>query len=89
MQFTCKKKKLSVIAVQRAFPDNDDQKTHSPDHALNYCFLWVYLKSQSHKVQAHQPQPLAIPPDITQRVMIAFKTRLEVCIENNEHDLTK
>jgi hypothetical protein len=69
---------------------------HSPDLAPCDFFLWDYLKS---KVYTHRPENLqalkvairreiaANPPAITERVMRAFRNRLEECITNDGHHL--
>jgi hypothetical protein len=69
---------------------------HSPDLAPCDFFLWGYLKS---KVHTHRPENLrtlkdairretaAIPPAMTERVMRAFRNRLEESIANDGHNL--
>jgi len=69
---------------------------HSPDLAPCDFFLWGYLKS---KLYTHRPENLqalkdairreiaAILPAMTERVMRAFRNRLEECIANDGHHL--
>jgi hypothetical protein len=69
---------------------------HSPDLAPCDFFLWGYLKS---KVYTHRPENLqtlkdairleiaAIPPGMTERIMRAFRNRLEECIANDGYHL--
>ena len=69
---------------------------HSSDLAPCDFFLWGYLKS---KVYTHRPENLqapkddirreiaAIRPAMTERVMRAFRKRLEECIANDGHHL--
>ena len=69
---------------------------HSHDLAPCDFFLLGYLKS---KVYTHRPENLqalkdaicqeiaSIPPAMTERVMRAFRNRLEECIANDGHHL--
>jgi len=65
---------------------------HSPDLAPCDFFLWGYLKSkvythlQALKDATHR-EIAAIPPAMTERVMRAFRNRLEECIANDGHHL--
>ena len=69
---------------------------HSPDLAPYDFFLWGYLKSKVCTHRPENPQALkdairreiaALPPAMTERVMRAFRNRLEEFIANNGHHL--
>jgi hypothetical protein len=68
----------------------------SPDLATCDFFLWGYLKS---KVYTHRPENLqaledairreiaAVPTEMNEKVMQAFRNHLEECIGNDGHHL--
>jgi hypothetical protein len=100
---TAHTKRRSIQVFREMFPGklislrgNVGWPAHSPDLSPCDLFLWGYLNS---KVYTHRTENLqalkdairretaAIPPAITERVMRAFRNRLEESIANDGHHL--